>query len=206
MVLGISGPALGRITQRIGSKAFSLFIAKGFRNWGSESVAVRPFRVNGERWISVGSGVYFGAGCWLNATPAGNGSEPVLIIGDGCNFTGDCVISAALSVKIGDEVLVARNVYVADHDHAFLDVNRAVLRQGIGNEAAVIIGDGAWLGHNAVVTSGVRIGRGAVIGANAVVTADVPDYCLAVGVPARVVKSWGGAESEGAFQGSANSP
>jgi acetyltransferase-like isoleucine patch superfamily enzyme len=93
-------------------------------------------------------------------------------------------------VEVGKNVLVARNVYIADHDHAYADTSQPILYQGVGNVGKVLIGDGAWLGQNVVVTSGVRIGRGAVIGANSVVTADVPDYTLAVGAPARAIKSW----------------
>ena len=85
----------------------------------------------------------------------------------------------------------ARNAYIADHQHAFTDTTRAVLDQGIEKTAPVEIGDGAWLGENVVVGPGVRIGRGAVIGANAVVLADVPDHSVAVGAPARVVRTVG---------------
>jgi acetyltransferase-like isoleucine patch superfamily enzyme len=80
-------------------------------------------------------------------------------------------------------------VYVADHSHAFADTTRAVLDQGIDRVAPVEIGDGAWLGENVVVGPGVRIGRGAVVGANSVVLDDVPDHSVAVGAPARVVRT-----------------
>jgi acetyltransferase-like isoleucine patch superfamily enzyme len=90
--------------------------------------------------------------------------------------------------------LLARNVYIADHRHAFEDTGRAVLAQGIEGVAPVEIGDGAWLGENVVVCPGVRIGRGAVVGGNAVVTADIPDFAVAVGVPARVVRTFGPAK------------
>jgi acetyltransferase-like isoleucine patch superfamily enzyme len=63
-----------------------------------------------------------------------------------------------------------------------------VLDQGVEQIEPVEIGDGAWLGQNVVVGPGVRIGRGAVIGANSVVLSDVPDHCVAVGAPARVVR------------------
>ena len=92
-------------------------------------------------------------------------------------------------MRLGRKVLFARNVYVSDHSHRFDDPSRAVLDQGVDRIAAVDIGDGAWLGQNVVVGPGVRIGRGAVIGANAVVLDDVPDHCVAVGAPARVVRS-----------------
>jgi len=193
--LRINGAAIYRGVQQAYSKALSLIIAGGFHQWGHSSVVRPPLRVSGERWISVGSGVHFGSGCWLNADPVGAATAPVMLIGDGCSFAGGCVISAVSLVKIGREVLVARNVYIADHDHAYLDTSQAIMHQGVAGVGQVIIGDGAWLGQNCVVTSGVRIGRGAVVAANAVVTKDVPDYSLAVGAPAKVVKSWAPAQT-----------
>ncbi len=92
------------------------------------------------------------------------------------------------SLRLGRRVLLARNVYIADHAHAFDDPARAVLDQGISRIAPVEIGDGAWLGENVVVGPGVQIGPGAVIGANAVVLESVPARCVAVGAPARVVR------------------
>ena len=63
----------------------------------------------------------------------------------------------------------------------------AIRDQGMCGTRPIEIKDGAWLGANAVVVSGVTVGRNAVIGANAVVTSDVPDYAVAVGIPARVL-------------------
>jgi len=173
-----------RIAQKIKSKAFAMFIARGFYQWGYNSIIVPPLRLNGEELISVGSGVFMGAGCWLSATPVGPAPGPILVIGDGCSFSGSCVISAVSMVRIGREVLLARNVYIADHDHSYSDTSRAILHQGADHVGQVVVGDGSWLGQNVVVTSGVHIGHGAVV------TKDVPSYSLAVGAPARVIKSW----------------
>ena len=63
-----------------------------------------------------------------------------------------------------------------------------MLEQGVDRIGAVSIGDGAWLGQNVVVGPGVTIGRGAVIGSNSVVLDDVPDFSVAVGAPARIVR------------------
>ena len=84
--------------------------------------------------------------------------------------------------------LIARNVYIADHMHAFGDLNLPVMNQGIDRIGAIEIGDGAWLGENVVVGPGVRIGRGAVIGANAVVLENVADRTVVAGVPAKVIR------------------
>ena len=111
------------------------------------------------------------------------------MIGDGTSIAGYCVLSSARSIRIGRKVLFARNVYVADHGHSFEALGTAVLDQGLRDVRAVEIGDGAWLGQNVFVGPGVTIGRGAVVGANSVVLADVPDHSIAVGAPARVVRT-----------------
>ena len=113
-----------------------------------------------------------------------------LHIGDATWMSGACVISAASSVRLGRAVLLARNVYISDHHHAFGHPTEPILDQGIVTPRSVEIGDGAWLGENAVICPGVRVGRGAVVGANAVVLEDVPDHGVAVGVPARLVRRY----------------
>ena len=154
----------------------------------TKTVIVPPLRLSGEERIAIGAGVYVGANSWLHAM--GEGDQPVIEIGDGVSIAGNCVISAAHSVRLGRRVLLARGIYISDHIHAYEDTTRAVIDQGITKIAPVEIGDGAWLGENVVVAPGVTIGRGAVVGANAVVVEDVPDHSLAVGVPARVVRTF----------------
>jgi len=53
---------------------------------------------------------------------------------------------------------------------------------------AITIGDNCWLAANVVVIGGVKIGSGCVIGAGSVVAKDIPDNCLAVGNPCRVIR------------------
>ena len=89
-------------------------------------------------------------------------------------------------MTIGDSVLIARGVYISDHDHQ--RKNGETLHRDVGATAAVAIGEGAWLGQSCCVLPGVSIGAGAVIGANSVVTHDVPPGGVAVGAPARLLK------------------
>jgi lipopolysaccharide O-acetyltransferase len=175
-----------RSAGRIRDKAFSLLASRAFAEYGTRSVLQPPIRLWGEHRISIGSDVFVGAGSWLQVLGVEDG-EPAIIIGDGTSMSGSCVLSAARRVTIGRKVLMARNVYVADHSHAFGDLTVPVIDQGVDRIAPVEIGDGSWLGQNVVVGPGVRIGRGAVIGANSVVLGDVPEHAVAVGAPARVV-------------------
>jgi acetyltransferase-like isoleucine patch superfamily enzyme len=179
---GVVCLGLYRQFVRARDKAFSLAVSGAFGAFGRRTVIQLPVRVVGEGQIRLGSGVFVGSNSWLQALGEGK-----LEIGDGSSFAGGCVISAATSVRLGSKVLLARNVYVSDHMHAYSDARTAVLDQGLTHLDPVEICDGAWLGENVVVCPGVKIGRGAVIGANAVVREDVPDHAVAVGIPAHVV-------------------
>src|SRR5712691_6120366 len=192
---GAAALGLYRLVVRLRAKGFSLAVSGAFASFGRRTVIQLPVRLRGERRIALGSDVFIGAGSWLQALGAGR-----LEVGDGTSIAGGCVLSAAVSIRLGRKVLVARNVYVSDHVHAFEDPELAVLDQGLARLEPVEIRDGAWLGENVVVCPGVTIGRGAVIGANAVVREDVPDCSVAVGVPARVVRRFGGYPLVGSFR------
>jgi acetyltransferase-like isoleucine patch superfamily enzyme len=176
---------LHSLKLRAAGKAFSFLAAGGFRSFGAGSVLQPPIRVIGARRMVIGEDVYLGTGAWIQAL--GDGEDVAVTIGSGCRMAG-CTLSAVESITIGERVLIAENVYIADHMHAFEDGHRAILDQELTRIAPVEIRDGAWLGQNVVVGPGVTVGRNAVVGANSVVLKDVPDRCVAVGVPARVIR------------------
>jgi acetyltransferase-like isoleucine patch superfamily enzyme len=178
-----------RFLRRGWAKSFSVASSGAFASFGAHTVIEPPVRLDGEQRIAVGSGVYIGAGSWLQTHPPADGVT--LEIGDGTSIAGNCVLSAVSNVKLGCRVLLARGVYISDHSHAFGHPTNAVLDQGVDRVGGVEIADGAWIGENAVICPGVRIGRGAVVGANSVVLESVPDNAVAVGAPARVVRRHG---------------
>ena len=93
-------------------------------------------------------------------------------------------------MEIGEKVLLSPNVYITDCDHEYRNINVPVLDQGIVQRGQkVSIGEGSYIGINAVIVGNVKIGKHCVVGANSVVTKDVPDYCVAVVSPARVIKN-----------------
>lgn len=169
--------ALRRARDKLAGIAFR----RSFGSCGQRTVINLPCRIVGPAGIHLGHGVKIGPSSFLEA----NGGR--IEIGDGTTSTGLTQITAANLVRVGSRCLLARNVFISDHGHAFGDHVLPVRDQGITEPRAVVVEDGAWLGTNVVVTPGVTIGRNAVIGANSVVLADVPAFSVAVGAPARIV-------------------
>lgn len=176
--------------RRAAAKLFCLLSARAFASYGRHSVLALPVRVAGARYIRIGDGVFIGPGSFLHAE-RGSSTPCTLHIEDGVRATSNLTISATSDVTIKKNVLIAPNVYIADHSHRYGEIGKPVVEQGDLPARPVEIGEGAWIGFGVLICPGVRIGRGAVIGANSVVRDDVPDYCVAVGAPARVVKQFG---------------
>ena len=90
-------------------------------------------------------------------------------------------------MRIGSRALIAAYTYFVGGDHLHDRVDIPILDQG-RTAQGIDVGDHAWLGAHVVVTDGVRIGRDAIIGAGAIVRGSVPDFHVAAGVPAKVIK------------------
>jgi acetyltransferase-like isoleucine patch superfamily enzyme len=184
--------SLYRFWQRTQGKLFTLLIRGDFQKLGSRTVLRPPIRLGGVRFIEVGSRVFVGPNSWLEVIAEERPSKgPAISIGDETAITGFCTITAVRNVVIEPKVLMARYVYIADHSHAHASRLKPVKDQGLTKIAPVRICEGAWLGQSVVVCPGVTIGRNAVVGANSVVRSDVPDFCVAAGAPARVIRSVG---------------
>jgi acetyltransferase-like isoleucine patch superfamily enzyme len=184
--------SIHRFAKRVRNRIFTMWVSGGFKHFGKGSVIGGAIDLEGEAMTEVGSRVYFGPGCWLMALggPRADG-RAVIRIGDRCSFAGGVVITAFESVEIGDDVITGRNIHISDHAHEFSDVSKPIRDQGVTPPRPVCIGTGSWIGQGAVICPGVSIGKNCVIGANSVVRADVPDHCVAAGVPARIIRQIG---------------
>ncbi len=94
-------------------------------------------------------------------------------------------------VEIGRHVWVTAGVMILCHqrDLAHYEIDKPVMNCPLTHKG-ITIKDGAHIGIGAIIMPGVTIGKGAVIGAGAVVTKDIPDYSVAVGIPAKVIKTF----------------
>jgi acetyltransferase-like isoleucine patch superfamily enzyme len=117
--------------------------------------------LNGDR-IELGDRVTFNFGCFVN----GFGG---LVFHDGANIGPYCMLHTA--------------------NHNFDDPSRPVVEQGWQDVGPMHIGRNSWIGMGSVVLPGVTIGEGCVVGAGSVVTRDLDPFTIAVGNPAKAIKS-----------------
>jgi acetyltransferase-like isoleucine patch superfamily enzyme len=129
-----------------------------------------------------------GPWCWLGDDTALRSHGGRVTLGAKVVIGGGSTINSYLDVSIGDGALFAEGVHITDFDHRIDRTDISIKDQGVVT-APVRIGADVWLGRAVTVLRGVDIGRGSVVGAHAVVTRDIPPYSVAVGVPARVIRS-----------------
>lgn len=166
-------------------RAISRYKAVRYFTVCGEDVVVK---VSAEFRLAENAVLEVGAGCTIQdyaffqlTLPA-----PRLYIGNNTVIGRHNIITAKNFIRIGSDVLIGSYVQIIDHSHG-IERSRPMREQPalIGE---VEIGDDVWIGAGAKILMGAKIGRGAVVGANAVVRGEIPDYAIAVGSPARVVK------------------
>jgi len=177
-----------KITLKIQKIIFLLFYSRSFKSIGKRSTLVFPFKINGAKFVSIGKKVHINEGAWIMALKNSK-KDPVINIGDGTYIGRFVHIVSINKIEICDNVAMADKVYITDNAHNYEDINTLMKEQEILDFGPVVIGENTWLGENACIM-GASIGKHCVIGVNAVVTTDIPDYSIAVGSPARVIKQY----------------
>ncbi|MFT4172264.1 MAG: DapH/DapD/GlmU-related protein [Rhodocyclaceae bacterium] len=152
--------------------------------------------IRGLSAIRIEAGFRCGKNLWLEALGDYRGTSytPSLRIARNVSLSDNVHISSVREISIGNDVLIGSNVYIGDHGHGRYDSvapslpGTAPADRSLYSRGPIVIGDRVWIGDGVVICGGVIIGSGAVVGANSVVVRDIPADCLAVGMPARVVK------------------
>lgn len=110
-----------------------------------------------------------------------------IIMGDDVEVGRFNMIVARNKIIIGARTLIAEFVTIRDQDHEIGDIKNFVV-------SPVLVGENVWIGNKVTITKGVIVGNGAVIGANSVVTKDIGAHSVAVGAPAKTIKTLRGAD------------
>lgn len=182
---------------------------KKFRSYGEGSKVAGPYRILNPECISFGKYVSVQRDTYLLAMKdlsimaqyideKYRGAvdldqyyyEPYIEIGDGTMLGRNTLISATNRVIIGKNVLFSERIFVSDNTHHYENIDIPISRQPLSRDGFVEIGNDSWIGIGATILPNVRIGKHCVIGANSVVNSDIPDYSVAVGSPARVIRRY----------------
>lgn len=153
----------------------------------------KGFNIIGAKYISIGNDFYAGENLRLQAWDKYENQSftPILIIGSEVSMMENCQISCCNKILIGDGCLFGANVFMTDNfhgDNSIAQCSIAPIKRQLKVKKPIKIGKNVWIGRNVCIMPGVNIGDGAVVGANSVVTHDIPSLCVAVGIPAKMIK------------------
>ncbi len=168
---------------------------KNFKSVGNNLCISVNSEIIGEKTISIGDNFSAGKNLKLQTWNQYNGQElknrPSIVIGNNVSLMSNCQISCANEIIVKDSVLMGDNVFITDNFHgsnSWWELDIPPIERPLEIGEGVYIGKNVWIGRNVCIMPGVKIGNGTVIGANSVVTHDIPEKCIAVGAPAKVIR------------------
>jgi len=194
---------LGVLIQKHNNEIGQRSLPKFGNNPKSLTIELPRRIINPERMF-FGDNVSLGPGSFLIAMThyppkiMQDSEEPAFVqkfnskisIGNRVTSTADLQIAAQSEIIIEDDVMFASNIHINDGFHGYENADIPFKYQTISNISPIVIKRGCWIGQNVVVLPGVAIGELCIIGANSVVTKSVPDRCIAIGSPAKIIKEW----------------
>jgi acetyltransferase-like isoleucine patch superfamily enzyme len=179
-----------RALWAIVDKALTPPAPSAYAAFGSGALVIPPARVESPESISIGTNARLHENVWLCVKPQEGLPQPRLVIGARTSINRFVKIVCIGDVFIGENCLVGDFVFIADTRYRFDDPDLPISGQGLMKPEPVRIGNGAHIGVRAIVMPGVTVGDNAYVGAGAVVEDDVPDRCVAVGNPARIIRRY----------------
>lgn len=185
--------------KKYGTRGFLNLVTSKIRTWLFHSPArlIRfPIDIRNKKYIKISKGFTTGKYCRLEAYPLEREQKYCIVIGKNVQINDAVHIVGSIGVTIGDNVLLASKIFITDLNHgvysgdAHHDSPESVPKDRALNHKPVTIEDNVWIGEFVCILPGSRIGKGSIIGAMSVVTGEIPDYSIAVGSPARVIKKF----------------
>ena len=201
-----SGPGrLGRFAARLASSHLLPYHQMSSLAYQKPEGFISPAARVAHPELRLGANIYLGHGVVIYSTAKGGpveiadrvhlygetfvetGQGGSIRIGEDTHIQPGCHIHAYLSeIRIGRKVEIAPDCAFYCYDHG-MEPGTPIMEQPLTTKGPIIVGDGAWIGHRAVILQNVTIGEGAVVAAGAVVVKDVPPNAIVAGTPAKVI-------------------
>ncbi|ELR8747409.1 acyltransferase [Vibrio vulnificus] len=168
-------------------RLFRVLFSNSFGKYDTSVCIEKPDIIDGEKYIHIESNVFIAKGCWLSAISTLYEDKTPYVHIDQSVYIGRYFHLASINkVEIGKGCMIGDNVLLTDHNHTN-PIDSKLRTAPLVSNGPVSIGSETWLGDKVVVISST-IGKGCIIAAGSVVTKDIPDYSIAAGVPAKVIK------------------
>lgn len=160
-----------------------------FAKFGYSSFLYKPLYIDkNKKNVYIGNNVTILNGARIQIFSKCDKDNCNIKIGDGCYLGYNLSILAGADIDIKKGVLMASNVLISSENHSINPESDLYYMDQPLNCGKIIIEEGCWIGQNAIILPNVKIGKKCVIGAGSIVTKDIPDYSVAVGSPARIIK------------------
>lgn len=177
-----------RLQQFLSYKSF--IVKSRLKSCGKFLSVSKKTRLVNLKYVSVGNNCIIDEYAEIYCNRISRDIEPSLTIGNDVHISKHCCIGCSNSITLGDDVRLAPYCHITDRNHVYNDINIPIWKQGSVSPGPVFIGNHTWLGFGVQVMPNVKIGRHCVVAAGSVVTRDIPDYCVAVGMPAKIIKQY----------------
>ena len=170
-----------RLLQPWGRIYYTLQLMARVRNMDASVQCDGKVLVSGTGAITIGSRCRIGSNTELQANDEGS-----IVLGTDIRINRGCTIVSYANVSIGDFAIIGEYVTIRDANHGMK--THEPMRYQPHTAEPIAIGGDVWIGRGVCILPGVKIGSGAVIGANSVVTHDIPEFAIAAGMPAIVIR------------------
>lgn len=178
------------------SKIIGFYYANFFKDCGSSLYIRGRIYLSNPQNISIGKSVTIGPNCRIETVvDYSDKRRPILTIGDNCSIEHYVHLYCANELRVGNDCMIASGCMVTDNNHGINPIIGRYSSQQLTTKPTVLESN-VWLGERVCILAGVTIGQNSIIGANSVVTKSIPANCIAVGLPAKVIKKFNFSKNE----------
>ena len=190
---------INEVIMKFLKKIYHLFIKRdvvlssykwNFKKFGKNSTLYSPRCIRGKKYISIGNNTTILNDVRMQVYNDITKKASNIIIGNNCYIGYNNSFLAGGNIIVEDGVLLASNILITSENHS-IDPESSVYYMNqslLCNDIRIC--EGTWIGERACILPGVTIGKKCVIGAGSIVTKSIPDFSIAIGSPARVIKTY----------------